>query len=89
MSLQPSCCPNRAQGYIRRWDLHGIELIFPKENMAPATLEKHFGTGWFTITDAYELPSDFSSKLGLKGFLFEPGNYPILEMDSKLHVIFA
>lgn len=89
MSLMPSCCPNRAIGFVRRWEQNGIELIFPKGNMAPATLEKHFGSGWFKVMDAYELPADLASKLGLSRFTFEPGRYPVLEMEGKLHLIFA
>jgi len=52
-------------------------------------LEKHFGTGWFTIMDAYKLPKDMAERLNIAGFTFEPGRYPVLEMDGRLHVIFA
>ncbi len=89
LNLMPSCCPNRAIGFVRRWEQNGIELIFPKENMASATLEKHFGSGWFVVEDTYPLPVDMAGRLGIAGFDFQPGRYPILEMDGKLHLIFA
>lgn len=88
-NLLPSCCPGRAQGHIRQWEQRGVELIFPKENMAPAMLEKHFGTGWFKVEDAYEMPSDVAESLGIAGFTFEPGKYPLLEMDGRFHVVFG
>jgi hypothetical protein len=88
-SLMPSCCPNRARGFIRRWEETGVELIFPKENMAPATLERHFGSGWFTIVDAYELSADMAQRLGIAGFTFEPGRYPVRELGNSLHIVFA
>jgi hypothetical protein len=88
-NLLPSCCPSRAQGYIRNWEQRGIELIFPKENMAPATLEKHFGSGLFTVEVTYPLSLDMASRLDIVGFDFQPGSYPILEMNGNLHLIFA
>ncbi|MCC6726528.1 MAG: hypothetical protein IT258_18650 [Saprospiraceae bacterium] len=88
-NLMPSCCPGRAQGYIRRWEETGVELVLPKEKMAPATLERHFGGGWFTITDAYELSADMAQRLGIAGFRFEPGKYPVRETADRLHVVFA
>ncbi len=89
LNLLPSCCPNRAQGYLRRWEENGVELIFPKENMAPATLEKYFGDGWFSVEGVYELSGEMAAKLGLFGFTFQPGRYPVLEMGGRLHVVFA
>ena len=88
-NLMPSCCPNRAHGYLRRWEEHGIELIFPKENMSASTFEKHFESGWFLVMDAYELSMDMAERLGIAGFTFEPGRYPVLESYSRLHVVFA
>jgi hypothetical protein len=88
-SLLPSCCPNRVQGYIRRWEKTGVELVFPKENISPATLERHFGSGWFTIMDAYELSADIAQRLGIPGFTFLPGRYPVREAGGNLCIIFA
>ncbi len=87
-NLMPSCCKHKAQGYLRCWEQVGIELIFPNENLAPATLDKHFGSGLFQVEEAYHLPKAMASQLGLPGFVFEPGSYPILEMNGRLHVIF-
>jgi hypothetical protein len=88
-NLMPSCCPGRAQGYMRRWEKTGVELVLLKDKMAPATLERHFGSGWFIITNAYELSADMAQRLGIAGFRFEPGNYPVRETADRLHVIFA
>lgn len=88
-NLMPSCCPNRAQGYLRRWEETGLELVLPVENMSPATLERHFGSGWFTITDTYGLSADMAQRLGIDGFAFEPGRYPVLEVENRLHIVFA
>ena len=88
-NIMPSCCPNRAQGYLRRWEETGVELVLPKENMSPATLERHFSSGWFTIMDAYSLSTDIAQRLGINGFAFEPGRYPVLEIEDRLHIVFA
>lgn len=87
-NLLPSCCPNRAYGFIRLNGQCRVELVFPKGNMAPATLEKHFGSGWFTVEEACHLPKQMADELGLSSFTFQPGRFPIWEENETLHVYF-
>lgn len=87
-NILPSCCPNRAYGFIRLNERYRVELVFPKENMAPATLEKHFGSGWFTLEEAYALPKQIAEELGLSSFIFQPGRFPVWEENETLHVSF-
>ncbi len=88
-NILPACCSNRASGYLRKWGQSGVEVIFRKGSMSAATFEKHFGSGWFYVTDAYELSGDLSERLGIAGFIFGVGKYPVRECGGRLHVVFA
>ena len=54
----------------------------------PCTTEQYFGSGFFEIEEAFEMPEAILNLLGIDHYIVYPGRYRITKSESFVKVIF-
>ena len=64
-----------------------LSLLVDRNSLTDKTDKEHFGSGFFTVEVAKELPTDISDKLGIKPCQIEAGMYSISKHKDFYEVV--
>lgn len=67
-------------------DEHWIAFSFPKANLDPKTIRKHFGSGYFIILEDYQAPEFLYNAIGKTPFVIQQGIYKVKENENYYKV---
>jgi hypothetical protein len=65
-----------------------LSFFFEKSSMKPCTAEQYFGSGFFEMEEAFNMPEAILNLLGIDHYIVYPGKYRIIESKSFMKVIF-
>jgi len=76
------------RAYFRLTEDRHVRVYFLKRSLPPEVHRRHFGSGYFEISDPFELPSVVLRKLGLDYYRINPGIYRVQEDADFVQVVF-
>jgi hypothetical protein len=63
-----------------------VRIFFLKRDLPPSVIHTYFGTGFFEMPSAFDLPVNLTKSLGLDTYKIQPGLYVVREDKEHLMI---